>query len=94
MPLLLHEIVRTILSTEPDVEARADVLIIAEPRRTTDDYASILYAHPQLRLVAINDDRRHAVLYELRPCRALLGELSPESLVRAVRGQAATVGGS
>jgi len=110
MPTLLHEIVSTILSTDPDVEldatsvptdeidsadavARADVLIVAEPLATSDDYSPTLFAHPRLRLVAISDDRKHAVLYELRPHRAPLGELSPQLLVRAVHGGIETFGG-
>ena len=66
--------------------ARADVLILAEDGTPRDDYAPALYAHPRLRLVAISDDRRQAVLYELRPHRSPLGELSAESLIRAVHG--------
>ena len=66
----------------------ADVLIVAEQHPATDDYAPALYAHPDLRLVAISDDRKQAVLYELRPHRTPLGELSARSLVRAVHGDA------
>ena len=70
----------------------ADVLILAEDGTPSDDYAPTLYAHPRLRLIAISDERRQAVLYELRPHRSPLGELSAELLVRAVRG-ATTTGG-
>jgi hypothetical protein len=70
----------------------ADVLILAEERSQRDDYAPALYAHPRLRLVAISDDRRGAVLYELRQHRSPLGEPSSESLVRAVRAQSANEG--
>lgn len=73
-----------------DAVSRADVLIVAEQRSGHRDYAPMLYAHPRLRLVAISDDRRGAVLYELRPHREELGELSPESLVRAVHARPAS----
>ncbi|MDQ6829298.1 MAG: hypothetical protein M3081_10575 [Gemmatimonadota bacterium] len=104
MPRMLHDIVRTILSAEPDIEIEtttvpqreiasaraitgADVVILAEPEAPTDEYAAMLYAHPRLRLVAISDDGRRAVLYELRPHRSPLGDMSPNALVQAVRGR-------
>jgi hypothetical protein len=104
MPTLLHEIVSTILSTDPDVELdatpvptdeidSADAVARADVLATSDDYSPTLFAHPRLRLVAISDDRKHAVLYELRPHRAPLGELSPQLLVRAVHGGIETFGG-
>jgi hypothetical protein len=68
-----------------DAIARADVLILAEQDERRVDYAPTLYAHPRLRLVSISDDHRGAVVYEHRPHRAPLGDLSPECLVRAVR---------
>jgi hypothetical protein len=73
--------------------ATADVVIVAERRPATGDYASALYAHPRLRLVAISDDRKRAMLYDLRPHRASLGELSVRSLVGAVRGRSSAAGG-
>ena len=73
-----------------DAVSQADVLILAEQRSHRDNYAATLYAHPRLRVVAISDDRRGAVLYELRPHRSPLGELSPECLVRAVHAQPAS----
>jgi hypothetical protein len=76
-----------------EVVATTDVLIVAEQQPAKDDYAPTLYAHPRLRLVAISDDRKRAMLYELRPHRTSLGELSSHSLVRAVRGESSAPGG-
>ncbi len=104
MPRMLQDIVRKILSAEPDMQIQAatvaereiasspevrdaDVVILAEPEARTDEYAAVLFAHPRLRLVAISDDGRRACLYELRPQRTPLGEMSPGALVQAVRGQ-------
>jgi hypothetical protein len=64
---------------------RADVVILAEEEPMRDDYAELLYAHPRLRLVTIGDHGISAFLYELRPHRIPLGELSPEALRNAVR---------
>lgn len=103
MPQMLQEIVRTILSAEPDMEIdtstlsergmassealrSADVVILSEAEARTDAHSAVLFAHPHLRLVAINGGRR-ASLYELRPHRLPLGEMSPSALVQAVRGQ-------
>jgi hypothetical protein len=103
MPQMLQEIVRTILCAEPDMEIdtsivseremassealrAVDVVILGEAEARTDAYAAVLYAHPHLRLVAINGGRR-AFLYELRPHRSPLGEMSPGTLVQAARGQ-------
>ena len=61
-----------------------DVVIVAEPELADMNYESLLYQHPRLRLVAIAGDGRAADLYELRPCRISLGELSPRTLVDAV----------
>jgi DNA-binding NarL/FixJ family response regulator len=74
----------------------ADVVIVAESPRDTnggaDDerYATLLYAHPHLRIVGIAGDGRQAYVHELRPQRVPLGALSPETLVDAVRARRTT----
>jgi hypothetical protein len=40
---------------------------------------------PQLTVVAVADDGSKASLYQLRPQSVLLGELSPQRLVRLIR---------
>jgi hypothetical protein len=54
----------------PDVEAQATALLAAD-RRTS--------------VLAISRDGRETYLYELRPQRHALGEVSPERLVEAIR---------
>ena len=63
----------------------AHVVIVTEPEFLRMNYESLLYGNPRLRLVAVSGDGRSAALYELRPCRIPLGELSPQTLVDAVR---------
>lgn len=108
MPVLLRNIVQTILSTEPDaveMEPRivhidgvdtadalghTDVLILLESGAAASALTRTLYAHPRLRLIAIRDDLHGARLYELRPLRTELNDLSPASLLRAVHGAASS----
>ncbi|MDQ6610861.1 MAG: hypothetical protein M3Y64_00390 [Gemmatimonadota bacterium] len=68
-----------------DALRHTDVVIVAEPEFAEMDYESMLYQHPRVRVVAIAGDGREAALYELRPARIALGELSPQTLVQAVR---------
>jgi hypothetical protein len=63
-----------------------DVLILAgrsaaEPSRCTE----YLYHQPRMKILAIVDEGRRAFLFELRPFRVSLGELSPVSLLAAIR---------
>ena len=106
MPGLLHDIVRTTLESESDLElissdapasrtglsdsiGDADVVILSADAPPLDHYESVLREHPALRMVAISNRGRHAFLYELRPHRQALGELSPASLLQAIRSQPA-----
>jgi hypothetical protein len=54
----------------------------APPRALT----RLLTDHPGLRILVVENDGRSASLWELRPTRTRLGELSLQRLVRAVRG--------
>lgn len=67
----------------------AHVVVITEPELAHMNYESLLYGNPRLRLVAVSGDGHNAALYELRPCRIPLGELSSQTLVDAVRAQSA-----
>jgi hypothetical protein len=65
---------------------RADVVILSEPAgRAAPDYRELLYSHPHLKVLSITSDGQRFFLHELRPFHAPLGEISPESLVRAIR---------
>jgi len=46
--------------------------------------AELLTHHPRLKIIALEDDGKCAVLYELRPRRMPLGELSPGLLAKVV----------
>jgi hypothetical protein len=100
LPRLLHDIVHASLVSEPDIELAdatldvvgptdsindADVVIVAAREMSGTDYATILYAHSRVRLVAIAGDAKNAEVYELLPSRVSLGELSPQVLVEAIR---------
>jgi DNA-binding NarL/FixJ family response regulator len=49
----------------------------------------LLRENPALRVLGIAGDGRHAFVYELRPHREPLGELSPDGLIHAIREAAA-----
>jgi DNA-binding NarL/FixJ family response regulator len=48
-------------------------------------YRDLLLECPRLKALDVRSDGRKGYLYELRPERKRLGELSPESLVTAIR---------
>lgn len=96
MPQTLRAILEHALRAQEDIvlvhdEPRGspDVLIIgdgaAEDREAT---RSLLQRWPQTRLLLVMEAGRRTVLYELRPHRTELGELSPQELVAAVRAAA------
>lgn len=63
-----------------------DVVIVTERDFTqTAKYDALLIANPRLRVVAVSGDGKSADLYEMRPCRVPLGELSAATLADAVR---------
>jgi hypothetical protein len=66
---------------------RATVLLVGQGADDEQDrYASLLLQQPQLKVVAVEDDGRTGVLYELRPQRVPLGELSAAALRNAIGG--------
>jgi hypothetical protein len=67
-------------------KARADVVILAEPAgRRRQDHLKLLYSRPHLKVLSITSDGRRFFLYELRPQRVALGEISAKSLIQAIR---------
>jgi hypothetical protein len=52
---------------------------------TPDEVGALLEEHPRLRMLSVVEDGREAFLYELRPTRTPLGELSPQTIVYAIR---------
>ena len=96
-PPMLHGILTRLLATDPEVQVlegasaaqTADVLVLSQP--DPEDEAvpvSMLLKSPESRVLALGADARRAVLFELRPHRTALGELSRESLLAAVHGGA------
>lgn len=71
----------------PETVRNADVVIVTEPELARVNYEHLFGKQPRLRLVAVSGDGRNATLHELRPSRIALGELSPRTLVDAVRAQ-------
>ena len=94
---MLRGILLRLLATDPEVRVlddasaaeQADVLVLSQP--DPEDEAipvSMLLHSPRSRVLARGADARRAVLFELRPQRTALGELSRESLLAAVHGGA------
>lgn len=75
---------RAVVSQASD--AQADVVVIGLPDSDLpQECISLFEALPHLRVVGVAADGRRAFLYQLRPQRTSLGELSPDGLVRAIR---------
>ena len=102
MPRLLHDLVQKLLSRESDIEllfakgdkgklldmigeAKPDVVIVACDESKISE-VGLQFLQKQPKLLAITKGGREALLYELRPRTQPIGELSPESLLAAVRG--------
>jgi len=100
MAPLLREIVREAIVREPDLELVAehddidirtvveledpDFIIVGEDA-ADGDVRALVGAGRGLRALEVQSDGRESVLYELRPHRIALGEISSETLVRAIR---------
>lgn len=98
-PRILGEVVTDVLESQDDFEVvdQVDVTAAAETveRRSVEFVAigrddaelagRLLVSCPRLNVLGFIDDGRDAALYELRPRRVLVGELSPESFVALIR---------
>jgi len=100
LPRLLREIVERAVAGQPDMEiaelraggdlsdalraARADV-VVSGADHDYDELRDLLDRRPRLKVLTVADDGREATLYELRPARTQLGEVSPETIVEAIR---------
>ena len=101
MAPLLREIVREAIVREPDLELVAehdeidvraavelddpDFIIVGEDAAADQDVRSLVGVGRGLRALEVQSDGRESVLYELRPHRISLGEISSDTLVRAIR---------
>jgi hypothetical protein len=62
----------------------ADVLIVGSRSVDSDIVCRLLETHPRLKTLAVNNDGQNGDLYEWRPRRKHLGELSPQTLLDAI----------
>lgn len=67
--------------------SKADVVIASLEGSVRANVVSLLRERPRLRVLAISDDGAASSLYELLPCEQLLGEISPQRLLAAIRGR-------
>ena len=64
----------------------AEVVVCHLDEDAEADVANRLFArHRRVKVIAVRDDGRQAVLWELQPRRSVLGDLSPALLADAVR---------
>jgi DNA-binding NarL/FixJ family response regulator len=54
-------------------------------------FDALLRAHPAVRVFSLEGDGRQTLLHELRPHSVLLGNVSPEGLIDAIRASAGVV---
>jgi hypothetical protein len=95
LPRMLSEVVTSILSTAPDIQVSTglagdrpppDVVVVGgEVGALPDRAGELLHEFPRVRVLTVGADGRETMFYELRPHRVALGELSPDSLLEAVR---------
>jgi DNA-binding NarL/FixJ family response regulator len=65
---------------------RAEVVIVGlDSAPQVPSYEAVLYAHPHLKMLAVVDSGREALLYELRPHTVPLGQVSVAGLLDAIR---------
>ena len=100
LPRMLRDIIEQAVTPEPDMVIVSDPRepsLAATVERTGADFVilgrdagptevdGLLCENPRLRVLAVAGDGREAFLYELRPTRTPLGEISPRTIVDAIR---------
>jgi hypothetical protein len=100
MPPLLRDIVRDAVSRQPDLDLVAEHdagglsewvaidepdFVIVGTAAASETVRSVVGAGCGIRALEVRSDGKESVLYELRPHRVPLGEISPETLVRTIR---------
>ena len=66
-------------------ETAADFVIWGVDGDVVDFYPDVLHRWPCVKVLAVQSEGRNGFLWEMRPVRAPLGELSPSRLVAALR---------
>jgi hypothetical protein len=69
-------------------QSAARLVIAADEQLDPEAVCQVLERWPRTRILGVAGDARAAVLYELRPQKVPLGEVSPETLVASIRAAA------
>jgi hypothetical protein len=70
-------------------QANADIVITARSAASeATDYDELLYRHSRMKVLEIFAEGRYGSLWEMRPRRVALGEMSPPRLLEAIRRSA------
>jgi DNA-binding NarL/FixJ family response regulator len=99
---MLREIIERAVTGQPDMEIvdelphdqmRAEALmrtaadvVISAGNHDPGAVQQLLEELPRLKVLVVSGDGRDTALYELRPTRTPLGEVSPQTIVDAIRG--------
>jgi DNA-binding NarL/FixJ family response regulator len=66
--------------------ARADVIVVAQKLPDErDSLAALLRSRPRMKVLTIVGNGESGALYELRPHRTLIGDITADSLSKAIR---------
>jgi len=100
MPPLMRDIIRDAIAREPDLDVVAEReaaglseavereepdFVIVGPGAGSQTVRAVVGAGSGIRALEVHSDGKESVLYELRPHRVSLGEISPEMLVQTIR---------
>jgi len=72
-----------LVETIRDIPGR--VAVVSGDSLPREDIGSIFRSHPDARVLELVEDGRDTFLYELRPHRVRLGQVSPSSLINRIR---------
>lgn len=104
-PGILRDVVVKTLRREPDTSVtvlsdlaalalRHDIdVVLLGPRAEEDTAVDVLWARRGIKVLSLEEDGRRASLFELRPHRTPLGELSPDLLLATLRSAVAPAAG-
>jgi DNA-binding NarL/FixJ family response regulator len=101
LPRLVREMIERSLAAQPDMEVLGGrdsdspdfVVCGLDFPWLPDQYRELLEEQPRARVLGIEAAGGHAYLYELRPQRVAIGEVSPDDIVAAIRTTAAGAAG-
>ena len=66
--------------------AEAEFVIAGAGRFAPDEVSQLLDARPGVKVLALSKSGRQGLLYELRPHRVPIGDLSSDALLETIRG--------